>query len=151
MAYPISLIFLVPLITEFFKSVFRILQCWCSINQLQICHDWFDIFIRHIFRGIANLMDYTQLLLRFRKTVSIALENPFRLSRHAIKMSSTPRFLSSLHTMVQKLALSLSESHMPSISLRPSRLMPKSEYRHLLTTRLSLRTLNTIPSKNTIG
>lgn len=40
---------------------------------------------------------------------------------------------------------------MPNISLYPSILIPKTEYTHLLITRLSFRTLKTIPSRKTIG
>jgi dihydrodipicolinate synthase/N-acetylneuraminate lyase len=43
-------------------------------------------------------------------------------------MSLTPRFLNSLHTLSQKDALSFSEIHIPSISFRPSILIPSTAH-----------------------
>src|SRR6476661_2867194 len=58
------------------------------------------------------------------KTAVIASGKPLRPSTTAIRMSSTPRFLSSFMTRSQNLAPSFCSSQSPRISLVPSALTP---------------------------
>src|SRR5207237_7606403 len=61
------------------------------------------------------------------KTVSIASGKPFSPSTQAIKMSVTPRFLSSVTTCSQNLAPSVCAIHNPKTSFKPSIVTPNRQ------------------------
>lgn len=64
----------------FFVKAVQFCQCnfFCRscIYTLQICHKWFDFFVRNKFRGVPDLMDYALLDLGLGKycfTIPIAM------------------------------------------------------------------------------
>src|ERR1051326_6758419 len=69
------------------------------------------------------------------KTLSMASGKPVSPSTHAMKISLTPRFCSSVSTASQNLAPSFCESHIPSSSLFPLSVTPSAKYTALLLTR----------------
>ena len=60
------------------------------------------------------------------KIASIASGKPLRPSTQQIRMSLTPRCLSSVRTCIQNFAPSVSWNHMPSTSRSPSSVIPSA-------------------------
>src|SRR5829696_9208615 len=83
------------------------------------------------------------------KTALIASGNPFRPSTTAMRMSPTPRFLSSFMTRSQNLAPSVFSIHRPRMSLVPSAWTPRAMSTALLRTMPSSRILTRMASKKT--
>lgn len=77
----------------------------------------------------------------FGKTALIASGKPLSPSTHAMSMSCTPRFLSSVKTVSQKLAPSASLTHGPSKSFLPLISSDRHVYAALFVTFPSLVTL----------
>jgi len=79
------------------------------------------------------------------------VRQPLRPSTTPIRMSLTPRFLSSLITRSQNFAPSVCSIQMPSTSLRPSAVTPIARYTALLRTVPSSRIFTRRASKKTIA
>jgi hypothetical protein len=73
-------------------------------------------------------------IVAFGKTASIASGKLFRPSQQRIRMSKTPRFLTSVRIFSQNFAPSVSSSQSPRTSLFPAMFTPMARYADLFVT-----------------
>src|SRR5690606_25989928 len=109
-----------PLLVKGIKLLFSEFFRGRLIDFFEIGQEWLLIFTGNILQAVSDLMHTTALNLSFREGRLNRFSKPLRLSMQAIRISSSPRFRRSERTPSQKFAPSLSETYMPSNSLRPS-------------------------------
>lgn len=131
---------LVTLLRKIIKSRQSLFFSGCFIDRFQILGHRFPLFPGDVTKRVSDLMNDTFLNFFPGKTASIAYEIPMRLSTEKISTSASPRFLSSLSTMSQYLADSVSQTHIPRHSLSPSRLIPNYSEKLFIASSSSLYT-----------
>src|SRR5690606_2580040 len=135
------MVFIAPFGLQVVHAQFSLFQGICLMTGLRSLTNSFWALLATYFR-LLRIWCTTQVCTSvFGNTASIASANPLRLSMHAIRISSTPRFWRSVRTPIQKLAPSLSETYIPKSSLCPWRSMPSTLYTAPETTRWSSFTL----------
>ena len=114
-------IFAVPFLTEFIQFGQGCFLCWRGIDQLEICHEFFQVLVGDVAGRVADLMNDAVLDLRIRIDGLNSLGELFNPSTQAIRISFTPRFLRPLITDSQNFALSFSPTYPGHLSSRPCR------------------------------
>ena len=57
-------VLLIPLLTEFLFRKFSVIEIHGAVDFLQISADCLAVLVRHKFAAVADLMNYTELILR---------------------------------------------------------------------------------------
>ena len=144
-------IFLVPLLAEFFLRKFGIIKVHSAIDFLQISADFLAILVRYELAAVADLVDYTELILRLGKNRVYRITEPCK-----VIVTGNENVLNAVALEVRTDACIEARGlvfRYPGAEdfLMTSMFIPSTEYTHFVTILLSLRELNTIPSKKTTG
>ena len=115
-----------PFLVEALELLVGVIGVDRGVDRLEVPGDVGELAAGHVFQAVADEVHDARLHRGLGKTASIASGKPLRPSTQQIRMSCTPRCLSSVRTCIQNFAPSVSWNHMPSTSRSPSIVTPSA-------------------------